>query len=247
MKKYLVTFGTPEYIGSMQLLLDSAKGMIDGFACIQKDTLPQEFVKNHENIFSQPRGYGYWLWKPLIIYGIMNRIQDGDYCIYSDAANIITNDISPLFERCTRNGGILLFENKNGSWDGKIWKNNEYTKADCFNLMGCTTDEYVFGNQVDAAIQVYQKNERTMEFLKEYLSFCEDERILTDMPNTTGENKEGFRDHRHDQSVLSLLAIKYGVKLENCPTQHRKNNDNLEKIYDFPIMFFHHKRKLQLL
>ena len=247
MKKYLVTFGTPEYLGSMQLLLDSANGMIDGFACIQKDTLPKEFVEKHKNIFSQPRGFGYWLWKPLIIYGIMSKLQEGDFVIYSDAANVITNDISPLFTRCAEQGGILLFENKNGSWDGRIWKNNEYTKADCFNLMGCTSDEYVFGNQVDAAIQVYQKNERTAKFLKEYLDYCQDERILTDMPNTTGENHEGFRDHRHDQSVLSLLAIKYGIKLSPCPTQHRNNGSGKYEKYDFPIMFFHHKRKLKLL
>lgn len=244
MKKYLVTFGTPEYLGSMQLLLDSANGMIDGFACIQKDTLPKEFVEKHKNIFSQPRGFGYWLWKPLIIYGIMSKLQEGDFVIYSDAANVITNDISPLFTRCAEQGGILLFENKNGSWDGRIWKNNEYTKADCFNLMGCTSDEYVFGNQVDAAIQVYQKNERTVKFLKEYLDYCQDERILTDMPNTTGENHEGFRDHRHDQSVLSLLAIKYGVPLTKCPTQHRNNGASKDEEYEFPIMFFHHKRKL---
>jgi hypothetical protein len=244
MSKYLVTFGTPEYVGSMQLLLDSAHGMIDGFACIQKDALPADFVKKHEKIFSQPRGFGYWLWKPLIILGIMNKIKDGDFCIYSDAANIITNDISPLFEKCARNGGILLFENKNGSWDGRTWKNNEYTKADCFNLMGCNSDEYVFGNQVDAAIQVYQKNEKTMRFLQEYLAFCEDERILTDAPNTTGSNKEGFRDHRHDQSVLSLLAIKYGVELDKCPTQHRNNGAGKNEAYEFPIMFLHHKRRL---
>ena len=244
MKKYLVTFGTPEYLGSMQLLLDSAKGMIDGFACIQKDTLPQDFVKKHEKIFSQPRGYGYWLWKPLVIYGIMNRLEEGDFCIYSDAANIITNDITPLFDKCAKNGGILLFENKNGSWDGQLWKNNNYTKADCFNLMGCTSDEYVYGNQVDAAFQVYQKNERTMQFLREYLDYCQDERILTDIPSTTGDNHKDFRDHRHDQSVLSLLAIKYGVVLDKCPSQHRFNGAKGDEQYEFPVMFFHHKRRL---
>lgn len=244
MKKYLVTFGTPEYTGSMQLLLDSASGMIDGFACIQKDTLPQGFVKKHEKIFAQKRGFGYWLWKPLIICGIMHQLKDGDFCIYSDAANIITSDISPLFDKCARQGGFLLFENKNGSWDGRTWKNNEYTKADCFNLMECTSDEYINGNQVDAAIQVYQKNETTMKFVQEYLNFCEDERILTDIPNTTGENKEGFRDHRHDQSVLSLLAIKYKIPLDKCPTQHRKNGICKDETYEFPQMFFHHKRRL---
>jgi hypothetical protein len=245
--KYLVTFATEEYLGSMQLLLDSAVGMFDGIACFQKENLPQEFLQKHTTIFSQKRGFGYWLWKPFIINKVMEKIQNGDYCFYSDAANIIINDISPLFNRCTDNGGILLFENINGSFDGKVWKNYQFTKADCFNLMGCSLDEYIYGNQVDAALQLYQKNEKTLAFLKEYLAFCEDDRILTDFTNTTGENRVGFIDHRHDQSVLSLLAIKNGVKLEKCPSQWRNCGVAKEDSYDFPIMFLQHKRKLKLL
>lgn len=246
MKKVLVSYGTKEYIGSMQLLIDSGREMFDNFFCFQKEDLPIEFLEKHKNIFSQKRGAGYWLWKPFVIYSVMSTLNEGDICFYSDAGNVITNDLSILFEKCINNNGILLFENLNGSLSGEVWKNDMFTKADCFNLMNCTSDKYLYGKQVDAAFQCYQKNEKSINFIKEYLHFCKNENILTDLPNITGENNINFRDHRHDQSVLSLLAIKYDIKLEKCPSQARNSGKAKNEKYDFPIMFFHHKRRLIL-
>jgi hypothetical protein len=41
------------------------------------------------------------------------------------------------------------------------------------------------------------------------------------MPNTTGKNDLGdFREHRHDQSILSLMAQKYRLPLYRMPTQY---------------------------
>ncbi len=45
-------------------------------------------------------------------------------------------------------------------------------------------------------------------------------RILTDIPNVCGfDNLPGFRDHRHDQSVLSLLASSRGIIPHRDPSQ----------------------------
>lgn len=58
-----------------------------------------------------------------------------------------------------------------------------------------------------------------MRFVEEWLRYCRDERILTDIPNESGyPNLTGFVDHRHDQSVLSLLAEKYHINLYRKPS-----------------------------
>ena len=106
--------------------------------------------------------------------------------------------------------------------------------------MNCNEDKYINGDQVDAAFQVYQKNNFTLNFVKQYLHFCENEYILTDCKNITGQNSNKFIDHRHDQSVLSLLAIKNNIKLEKCPSDSR----NYIEECSFPVTFFHHKLKL---
>ena len=44
--------------------------------------------------------------------------------------------------------------------------------------------------------------------------------ILTDIPNACGlSNLPEFKDHRHDQSILSLLAKKHNVEMFRDPSQ----------------------------
>lgn len=240
MKKYLLTFGTEEYYGSINLLAKSCKNMVDGLFLTTEKDIPKYFYEKHNKIFSQKRGFGYWLWKPFFILKALQQINDGDLLIYCDSASVVVNDLNYLFDLCLKNNGILLFENQNGCSIGKH-KNKEWTKADCFNLMNCNEEKYINGDQVDAAFQVYQKTPFNLNFIEQYLYFCENENILTDCPNITGVNQDTFIDHRHDQSVLSLLAIKHDIKLESCPSDSRNHAEPCS----FPIIFFHHKLKLK--
>jgi hypothetical protein len=56
--------------------------------------------------------------------------------------------------------------------------------------------------------------------MHEFLNYAQDERLLTDMENQLGyPNYEGFHEHRHDQSILSLLSKKYGLMAFRDPSQ----------------------------
>lgn len=176
-------------------------------------------MQQYPGIFKYRRGVGCWLWKPYIILKTLEALDDGDVVFYMDAGTDIERDPTILIDLCVKNNGFLIFENRSGNPYGQIWKNNLWTKRDCFKLMNCDTDTYHLGNQSDGAYQVYQKNEKTVQFMQEYFNYCADKRIITDEPNTQGENLAEFLDHRHDQSVLSLLAIKYGLKQFPPPTE----------------------------
>ena len=85
-----------------------------------------------------------------------------------------------------------------------------YTKRDAFILLGADLPFFSETGQFNAAFQVYKKSKFTEIFLEEYLYYAHDKRIITDDENTLGKpNYEGFIDHRHDQSILSLLTKKY--------------------------------------
>ncbi len=85
-----------------------------------------------------------------------------------------------------------------------------YTKRDAFILMGVDLPFYSETGQFNAAFQVYKKSKFTEIFLEEYLYYAQDKRIITDDKNELGmPNYDGFIDHRHDQSILSLLTKKY--------------------------------------
>ena len=45
-----------------------------------------QFLNEHSNfIENNPRGYGYWLWKPYIIFKTMLQIKEGDTILYCDS------------------------------------------------------------------------------------------------------------------------------------------------------------------
>lgn len=96
------------------------------------------------------------------------------------------------------------------------YKNKHWTRRDCFKYMGCDEPRFTDCVQLEAGIGLFRKTESTLRFVKEWLYFCQDIRIVSDGDpvgsNTCGEeNYEGFMAHRHDQSILTNLCVRYGI------------------------------------
>jgi hypothetical protein len=175
------------------------------------------FYTSNEPILSQSRGLGYWLWKPYIILKAIESLEEEDILIYSDCGIEITGDLKPLISICKDKENILLFSNRN-------YINAQYTKRDCFLLMNCDHEKYWYSMQCDAAFMLFKKCNYTLCFLNEWMEYCKDSRIITDFENTLNkENFPGFIEHRHDQSVISLLAEKYNINLYRMPTHYNSN------------------------
>jgi hypothetical protein len=170
------------------------------------------FYKENQSIFKYKKGLGYWLWKPYIIYQELQKLENGDVLIYCDSEIKIIDSLSPLI-KLTEQQPIILFGN---CMDG----NSLWVKRDCFILMDCDTPEYWFSPHCDAAFIILKKSDTAMSFTKEWLEYCKNDNILTDIPNSCGkDNLEDFIDHRWDQAVLSLMAQKYKLNLFRMPTQ----------------------------
>jgi len=222
MKKILVNFSALSY--SLRLsqmrLNEQAKKHFDGVASFDEtNDLIIDLFNRYPQISKYRRGAGYWFWKPYILLKTLENLKDGDFAFYIDSGTDIISDLTPCYKLCEQNNGFLIFENRAGNPHGKVWQNFMWTKRDCFVLMDCNTSTYHQGSQADGAYQLYQKNTKTINFLTEYFNYCTDPRIVTDEPNVTGDNHPQFIDHRHDQSVLSLLAIKNKIKLQPCPSE----------------------------
>ena len=57
-----------------------------------------------------------------------------------------------------------------------------------------------------------------MMIASEWLRYAEDERLLTDISNSCGQdNLPEFQKYRHDQSIWSLLCKKHSVVLHRRP------------------------------
>ena len=221
-----------EYNGKSALEIAKA----DEFYGYTPEDIDPEFKAKNDYILSKGRGNGYWLWKPYFLYKTLTeKLNDGDYLIYSDAGIFYVDLAQKLVD--------FLNEKKAEMYFHRLpHLEKVYTKRDAFILMGVDGPFYAETGQFNAAFQVYRKSKFTEFFLGEYLYYAQDKRIITDDQNEMGSpNYEGFRDHRHDQSILSLLTKKYGQVNAN------KTNLNIDLIKNYqevmPTIFCHHRRR----
>ena len=215
MNLYLISYANRDYYKNQRRLNDSALqfGVDTIRPYIEKEIQKSHFFAENRSILEQNRGAGCWLWKPYIILDQLNHLQSGDCLFYADSGVEIIRDLTPLVDLCIQQDGILLFSN-----DGHL--NKTWTKRDCFVLMGCDAENYHNAEQLSASFQVYIKNQKTIDFVEEWLSYCQNPHILTDLSNTCGlENFPEFIEHRWDQSVLSLLAVKHDLEIFRDPSQ----------------------------
>lgn len=242
MKKLLITFGDSKYYKSMDLLKKTAKdiGLVDSVYPYTKEWLQTtEFWRKNAFILNRPRGAGYWIWKPFIILNAMEEyMEDGDIVMYSDAAVEIIGDLSPLYKLAEENDRVVF--QISGGHDNKTW-----TKRDAFVLTKCDEKKYWDDIQLTATFSLWKKTDENIEFLKQYQRYLRDPRIVTDDPNISGkQNFIEFKDHRHDQSVLSLLTRREGFERFRDPSQW--GNEDKDKFTNSPYdqLVNHHRKKL---
>ena len=188
-------------------------GKFDQVVSYSPGDIAPDFYEKNRAILSQSRGHGYWLWKPYFIQRTLAQVSEGDYVFYCDAGSYFIKPITPLLELSAAHGhDLMAFELRHLE---RAW-----TKRDAFILMDCDTPRYADTLQRMAGFSLWQKSAFTMNFIREYLSFAQDERIITDMENQCGHlNHPEFKEHRHDQSIFSLLTKRYEVAAYRDPTQ----------------------------
>lgn len=203
--KYFINYATEEFKNSQNLGLSSASNF--GFftkGYNQRD-LDSKFIIENINILSRKRGAGYWLWKPYIILDMLSKINNGDFLVYMDSgANFIGDPERYLSDLDDK--GVLSFS--------MVQKTSKWTKGDCFYEINKEKDyEFSEKNQLLATYIFFKKCNFCVDFVKDWLELCKKENLITDDPNIHMENLEDFIDHRHDQSIFSLLGYNREVKI----------------------------------
>ena len=95
-----------------------------------------------------------------------------------------------------------------GAYEMMAFTNNVWTKRDAFVYMNCDNETYWHGSQFWGGAVVFHSDGRSM--VEEWRDHAMDVRIISDNPNTCGlPNIHDFKENRHDQSILSLLCLKY--------------------------------------
>lgn len=177
---------------------------VDWIADDIKDT---DFYKQNMHMFRYKKYFGYFLWKPYIILQTL-KMYDCKNVLYCDS-NLRLNNFSAfenVFSRFMKDQDVFFVEHVN-------YKNREWTKRDTFIAMNADEPRYWDANQVWTSLMGFGKSDLSMNLLEIYLGFCKDPEIVTELPNVYGEeNLPEFKEHRWEQSVMSILVERFGYK-----------------------------------
>jgi hypothetical protein len=176
------------------------------------EDIDRVFYKKNKHILRSPIGNGYWLWKPYFMKKALNEIDEGDYLFYCDSGAVFINSIDPLIDICENEQDVVCFEIQ---LEEKCW-----TKRDTFILMDCDKPEYFETKQRVGGYILLKKTDQSVSFVDDYLKYCQNENLIKQTKNKTDmPDYPCFQEHRHDQSVFSLLTKKYGFQAYRDPSQ----------------------------
>jgi hypothetical protein len=181
-------------------LFDNVIGYTDEY--LRND---KEFWEKHSNfILSNPRGYGYWIWKPYIIKKTLEQMTDGDKLLYLDCGC----EIHILKKNIIKEKLDLVKKNSIISTNTLIEK--EWNKMDLIIKLGVLDDKYLNSRQKQAGVNLYFVCDKIRNFVNEWYELCCDYHNIDNTPSVN-KNFDCFKEHRNDQSVFSLLGKKYNL------------------------------------
>jgi hypothetical protein len=242
----LITFATQEMtIAAEYCNASAALNNVDQIRVYGPSDIDEKFFEANKEIFNQPRGYGYWLWKPYLINRELNRMSERDVLIYSDAGVELVNNVNHIIDRMG-DQNVFLF--------GNMWKHLHWCKMDAIESILSRVFRQDFiqmmkgiedVNQVQASVIFIRNTEYSRRFVKEWLHWCTVKQLIDDSPSVAPNHPE-FREHRHDQAILTCLAYREGIKLHWWPAMYNAGNFTYEKTGyndDYPVLFHHHRMR----
>lgn len=182
------------------------------------------------------RGFGYWRWKSHLVDKVLSTLTDGDILVYADAGcDFNAKGLPRLMQYIdmakASTSGIVCFSDR--------YKEYMYTKSStAAYLQALQSTEIMQTNQFFGGGFILVKGEISTLLVHRWKETCllrPD--LITDQVSDI-PNHPSFIEHRHDQSVLSILAKQLGVEalppgeiskenFENipfCPSRHKEKD-----------------------
>lgn len=235
-------------------------GIFDEILIFDETHLDVNFVRDFaDHLTPEERGFGYWCWKPQILLQALSRLDFGDVIQYSDIGSHLNPQgvkrLGDYFEITSQSlTGVLAFSAgrslKSFSYDDRFipdWPDSEWTKGDLLDFFGVREMPNILeSSTIQSGAFFIKKTPSTIEFLHEWLNvFYTDFALVDDSPSKS-PNFPGFKEHRHDQAIFSILCKLRGVFTLSAsefwyPVKTGSPKGDWNALRDFPI---HAKRDL---
>jgi hypothetical protein len=182
--------------------------------------------KNGTFVLNNQRGYGYWLWKPYLILKKLQSIKENEIILYCDCGCEIDIRKKNKIEQMLKD--VETCEIICNTTHGEI----AWTKRDLLIYLNMDNENVLKQSQYEATSICIKKCEKTMKFVQEWYETACIHNLLDDSPSEN-TNYPQFIEHRHDQSIFSLLKKKYyddnGIRISTIIelSRNRSGNSNI--------------------
>ena len=211
MKIHLISYGNNGYINQKKVLEKTAISslLFDTVTVYSPGDLDRTFLQQFHHLIFQHKGGGYWMWKPYLIKRFYDSIPSGDIVIYCDAGCLINGEGRKRFNEymdiiVNSHFGSLAFELPH--------REIEYSKREVFDYFECSRD-IIESNQLMATVILLRKTKHVSDLLMHWNMVLNNAPLLfTDVLDENTQYHE-FIDHRHDQSIFSIIRKTYGSEI----------------------------------
>jgi len=159
--------------------------------------------KSKEFIFSNKRGFGYWLWKPYFVKFCLSQVPENSIICYADAGMEMSKNGTVIFEQL-----IQMAYDHDGLFFDMPFIEKNWTKKSVLDQFPQVDRN---SRQIQANFFILKKNERTIALLDDWIKYASADEF-NNIDDRVGTEALTFIEHRHDQSLLSCLVKNYGMK-----------------------------------
>jgi hypothetical protein len=253
-KIYFATFGGPtqNYHNAVKRISKQAEQFkifeqIFSYTDNDLKSDPNFWIKHQNFIQSNPKGYGFWIWKPYLIYQTLVKINNDDILLYCDCGcELNINGKEHFFNLIEKTISKQIIGTSSSSSD------YNYTKMDIIKYFDYDINDLNDQNtlkqpHMQAGCLIIKKTDQTLELILEWYNHMSNNYNLIDDSPSIKLNFEGFKENRHDQSIFNMLVKK--KKLINYlidPTYWSTTNDFNTYGKNYPIWICRNKSDISI-
>ena len=209
MQAHFFTFASSKYSKAADRILSEAQSVFDTCTAWTEKHMSQEYWERTAPYCYAERGFGYWLWKPFLLYRAIQSLKEGDILVYADAGSTIQRHPQALerlhqYYSILQNNCCIRFRLSDDCVEHEYSTRRACLALDA-NWQDCNTA------QMHATVILFKVCDASRKLLREWYELAMHRAdMFSDMYNSESKFLQPFfKDHRHDQSIFSLLTKRH--------------------------------------
>ena len=257
-KVYLCSFASPDLKISVNTFIKQSKALnfYNEVKVFGWDDLSQNKQEQILSFFKkgQKRLFGYASWKPEVILSYLSEIPKNSILQYSDIGCFFNskglkrlNDYVKIVEKTD----ILAFKynkpnfNLKKNFKFQIYYEHQYTKADAWKYLNIDDNSQILKTEQIWSGTIFLKNNAYVKkILNKWISICKINNLIDDSKSVK-KNHKNFIEHRHDQSIFSMICKENKVhylSASECEWAEFKNKRTWVHLDNYPILAKRNKK-----